>query len=162
MKRADFFYIWVAITGYIAGMLTYIISLWVTNGRFFINLELLMTWTLVTFFTVGTSFFFLCVVLLRAIRRYYFWLQTAVFIGVGIIPITMVAFMMGSFSVSNFKFVFSPEGVYFLMFFTSTALICSYGTWVAQKKLNKKPFLILSALIGAAFIIVMKLNAESI
>ncbi|MFI2856242.1 hypothetical protein ACH6EH_03770 [Paenibacillus sp. JSM ZJ436] len=58
MKRENLFYIWVAITGYIAGMLTYIISLWVTSGRFFINLELLMTWTLVTFFTVGTSLFF--------------------------------------------------------------------------------------------------------
>ncbi|NMO97710.1 hypothetical protein [Paenibacillus lemnae] len=155
MKRSDLFYIWVAITGYLAGVFAYLTSLRSLEGSDFIHTEQLVAWTLFPFFTVGILLYLLCVIVLRSINRYYLWLQTLAFILVGIVPITMIPFLMGSFSAANFRFVFSPEGFFFMLFFTTTAIVCSYGTWVAQKRLDKKPFLILFVLIVLAFAIVI-------
>ncbi|WP_054955287.1 hypothetical protein [Paenibacillus dakarensis] len=155
MKRSVLFYIWVAIVSYLTGPLVYSVTLWVLEGEKVKDIDKLLTWTAPTFFSVGILLFLLCIILLRSINKYNFWSQTLAFALVGIIPITIVPFLTGFSSVSNFNFVVSPEGALFILFFTSIAIICSYGTWVAQKKLNKIPFIIISLVIFILFIIIV-------
>lgn len=154
MKRSDLFYVWVAITCYLTGPLVYSISLWMIYGEYATDLSLLITWTAPTFFTVGILLYLLCVIFLRSINKYYFWLQTLAFVLIGLIPIYIILFILSFPSFFNSSLLFSPEGLLFLLFYTSIAVVGSYGVWVAQKKLNKKPYLFISTLILVLFIIV--------
>lgn len=154
IKRSDWFYIWVAITSYLTGPLVYSVSLWLIQGEHTKDMGRLITWTAPAFFSVGILLYLLCVIFLRSINKYYFWLQTLAFVIIGLIPVYIVPLISGFFYFSNVYFLFTREGSLFLLFFSSIAFVCSYGTWIAQKKLNKKIFLFISISILVLFIIV--------
>ncbi|MBP2000087.1 glucan phosphoethanolaminetransferase (alkaline phosphatase superfamily) [Paenibacillus shirakamiensis] len=147
MKRSDFFYIWVAIISYITGPMVYVFTLRTIYGETSNNMGPLITWTVPTFFTVDILLYLLCVILLRSINRYYFWLQTLAFVFLSIIPVYIVLLMAGFFINRADSFLLSEEGLLFLSFFSSIAIVASYGTWIAQKHLSKRPFYIVSVMI---------------
>ncbi|TVX88183.1 hypothetical protein [Paenibacillus agilis] len=152
MKRSDLFYIWAAVTGYLTGIIVYIASLWALYGETFNEINKLITWTAPAFFTVGLLLYSIAVAVLRSLNRYSFWLQTLLFVILGFIPVMLVPIMMGFLAFTTIWFVFSPEGMLFMLAYTSIALVCSYGFWVAHKRLSKKPFTIFSIVILALFI----------
>ncbi|MCR8845080.1 hypothetical protein NQ117_15465 [Paenibacillus sp. SC116] len=154
MKRSDLFYIWVAITSYLTGLLVYISYLLMYDGRVTESLGKIITWTAPAFFTVGILLYATAVVILHLLKKYNFWSQTVVFILIGVIPVSIIPFTMGYFSINNFSFIFSPEGFQFLLAYSSIGLIFSYGVWVARQKKDKKPFLLLSILIILLLILV--------
>lgn len=156
MNRSVLFYIWVAINSYLSGPIVYVASLWIIYGEKTNDLKPLITWTAFAFFSVGLLSYLLSVIFLRSINRYYFWSQTLLFVLMGGVPVAIILFIMGSFNAANFTLVFSPEGLIFFLSFTGMALLASYGTWITQKGLNKKPFIFISIVVIALFILVTK------
>ncbi|WP_028596790.1 hypothetical protein [Paenibacillus assamensis] len=154
MKRSDMFYVWVAITSYLTGIFVYISYLLMYDGKITEGFGKIITWTAPAFFTVGVFLYATAVVVLHLLRKYNFWSQTVTFLFIGIIPVSIVPFTMGYFSINNFSFIFSPEGLHFLLAYSSTALIFSYGIWIARQKKNKKPFLYLSVLVILLLILI--------
>lgn len=154
MKRSDLFYIWVAISSYITGSLVYMIFLWTIYGEHAKDyIGRIIPWTAPSFFMIGIPFYFLCTMLLRRINKYSFWLQTFLFALVGVMPVFSVSLFTGFFKFFNVSFLFTHEGILFFSFFFSIAVVCSYGFWLAQKRLNKKPYFIASFLVLILFII---------
>ncbi len=147
MKRSDLFYIWVAISSYVTGPLVYMISLWVIYGEHTKDLRRLITWTAPAFFTLGLPLYFLCTILLRRMNKYSFWVQTLFFVLIGAMPVFIVPLFTGFFNFFNVSFLFTQEGFLFFLFFFSIAFVCSYGIWIAQKRLNKKPYFIISFIV---------------
>ncbi|MBD8501122.1 hypothetical protein [Paenibacillus arenosi] len=154
MKRSDLFYVWVAITSYLTGLFVYVSYLLMYDGKITEGLGKIITWTAPAFFTVGIILYATAVFVLHLLRKYNFWSQTVTFILIGIIPVSIVPFTMGYFSINNFSFIFSPEGFHFLLAYSSIACTFSYGIWIARQKKNKKPFLYLSVLVILLFILV--------
>ncbi len=154
MKRSDFFYIWVAIVSYLIGPLIYLLTLRFIYGETTRDMGRFIIWTAPAFFTVGIFLYLICVIILRSINKYYFWLQTLAFVLVGTIPVYIVPLIAGFFKTENLSFLFSQEGILFFLFFSSIAVVSSYGTWIAQKRQNKRPFIILSILILVFLIVV--------
>ncbi|WP_211746987.1 hypothetical protein [Paenibacillus sp. Marseille-Q4541] len=153
MTRSLYFYLWVAVIGYLAGPIVYTSML-----RFIYKeplhpqgLSTLLTWSIPTFFTVGILLYLLSIILLRSLRIYNLFTQTFLFVLVGVLPaaiFTISAAMLNS----RISSLISPEGLLFLLFFSSIGIVCSYGVWVEHKKQSKVPFHALSVVLIIAFI----------
>ncbi|MFD2115128.1 hypothetical protein ACFSTH_05950 [Paenibacillus yanchengensis] len=152
--RLILFYIWIFISSSLLGPLVYAISLWGFYGEEVHNLNALIYRTTFPFLSTFV-WYFLSVIFLRSINKYYFWLQSLLFILIGIGSIFIVPFLTGFFDITKFHTIFRSEGLLLILSFTSISFMASYGTWVAQKKHNIKPFIFLSMTVVTIFILII-------
>ncbi|PIH59522.1 hypothetical protein [Paenibacillus sp. LK1] len=79
MNKKLWFYLWIAITSYMAGPIMYALTMYTFYQETDVLTTSLIGWTAATFSSVGILFILVTVILLRVLHIYYFWLQTLLF-----------------------------------------------------------------------------------
>ncbi|MDT0121317.1 hypothetical protein Q9R46_01575 [Paenibacillus sp. RRE4] len=158
MKKSDLFYIWVFISSYLAGVVTYSLSLFLLYNEKTSGWGQLLMWTAPSFFTVTLLLFLLSILLLKCMKKYFLWTQTLLFALVAIVPVYSIPVLSGFWNLTNIAFLFSPEGTLFYLCFFISSLMSSYGVWIAHKRYNNKSFLILSFVAAMIFVIIIAWN----
>jgi len=155
MKKSDWFYLWIAISSYMAGPVMYAIAMYILYQETEVWTVPLLGWTAATFSSIVILFYLLTVILLRVLKIYFFWLQTLLYMLLSLIPVYMTAVLMGSGTsrLPGLSFPFTPDGIPLLVFWESIAVMSSWGVWAAHKPFIKRPFLLVSSLILILFIL---------
>ncbi|KQY91619.1 hypothetical protein ASD24_23065 [Paenibacillus sp. Root52] len=156
MQRSDWFYLWVIISGYLTGYVMYMMTLFLLYREADVVTDSFIGWTAVMYLTSVMLLYLLSVLFLRLVGLYRFWSQTIMFVLTSFLTVYMTAWLFlgtGLSSLPPISFPFTAEGLPFLVFWTSTALTCSWGVWVVRNPSTKPLFLLLSRVTFILFII---------
>ncbi|KOY13724.1 hypothetical protein [Paenibacillus xylanivorans] len=155
MKKTDYFYLWIAVTSYMAGPVMYALTLYTFYRETDVITPSLIGWTAATFSSVGILFILVTVILLRVFKIYYFWLQTLLFelLFLVLVYMTTVLLGAGNTGLPMLSFPFTPEGIPLWMFWGSIALMSSWGIWTARQPIRKLPYMLASKVILILFIL---------
>lgn len=150
MKR-KLFYLLTATTSYFAGVLAYLGYLKVVyhQGMGSDGWKLL-AWTFLPYLFLILPFY----TIMFIIRRSLWGIRAILLIVLSIIAALSVPSMMG-FGIWSIRDFFSPEMGLFILFFASSALVFTIGTWIANNKRGYLPFIICSIFIIGMSIIML-------
>lgn len=145
MQRS-IFYLWTTISSYTIGIGVYILILkFLGEPLKRSEVSRLIFWTLPTYLCIMLGLFLLIIVLLKSINKYTFGLQTLLFIIASLLPASVVPILSGAGIIFDASFLLSSEGLLFMAAFVTTAVLFSYGVWVAQNHKGRRAFWIVSA-----------------
>lgn len=155
MKKTDYFYLWIAVTSYMAGPVMYALTMYIFYQETDVVTSSLIGWTTASFLSVGILFILVTVILLRVFHIYYFWLQTLILelLFLVLVYMTPVLLGVGLSTLPTLSFPFTPEGIPLWMFWGSIALMSSWGIWTARQPIRKSPYMLVSRVILILFIL---------
>lgn len=118
MKKRYLFYLWIAVTSYMAGPAMYALAMYILYQETDVVTTSLIGWTAATFLSVGILFILITVIMLRVFNIYYFWLQTLLFELFFLILVYMTTVLLGAGNrgLPKLSFLFTPEGISLWMF----------------------------------------------
>ncbi len=155
MKKRYFFYLWIAVTSYMAGPAMYALGMYILYQETDVITTSLIGWTAATFLSVGILFILITVIMLRVFNIYYFWLQTLLFELFFLVLVYMTTVLLGAGNrgLPKLSFLFTPEGISLWMFWGSIALMSSWGIWAARQPVRKSPYMLVSRVMLILFIL---------
>lgn len=155
MKKKLWFYLWIAVTSYMAGPVMYALTMYTFYQETDVLTTSLIGWTAATFSSVGILFILVTVILLRVLHIYYFWLQTLLFELLFLVLVYMTTVLLGTGNtrLPSLSFPFTPEGIPLWVFWGSIALMSSWGIWSARQPMRKSPYMLVSRVILILFIL---------
>ncbi|KGP79348.1 MULTISPECIES: hypothetical protein [unclassified Paenibacillus] len=155
MKKTDYFYLWIAVTSYMAGPVMYALTMYIFYQETDVVTSSLIGWTTASFSSVGILFILVTVILLRVFHIYYFWLQTLILelLFLVLVYMTPVLLGVGLSTLPTLSFPFTPEGIPLWMFWGSIALMSSWGIWTARQPIRKSPYMLVSRVMLILFIL---------
>lgn len=155
MKKTDYFYLWIAVTSYMAGPVMYALTMYIFYQETDVVTSSLIGWTTASFSSVGILFILVTVILLRVFHIYYFWLQTLILelLFLVLVYMTPVLLGVGLSTLPTLSFPFTPEGIPLWMFWGSIALMSSWGIWSTRQPVRKSPYMLMSRVILILFIL---------
>ncbi|GIP18040.1 hypothetical protein J40TS1_36820 [Paenibacillus montaniterrae] len=133
-------------------MNVYMLTLWLVYNERLTELSTVLWWTAPIFFLCGSVWYFICVVFLRAFNKYCFLSQTIMFMLIGLLLVFITPLVVGVGSINLLAYFTSPEAILFMLYYTSTTIICSYGIWLRQSGRRSTVFYLMSAVIVLLFI----------
>lgn len=135
MKKRYFFYLWIAVTSYMAGPVMYALVMYILYQETDVITTSLIGWIAATFLSVGILFILITVIMLRVFNIYYFWLQTLLFelLFLALVYMTTVLVGAGNRGLPKLSFLFTPEGISLWMFWGVLHLLVpgEYGRLVS-------------------------------
>ncbi|WP_440117121.1 hypothetical protein [Paenibacillus sp. QZ-Y1] len=155
MKKRHFFYLWIAVTSYMAGPAMYALTMYILYQETDAVTTSLIGWTAATFLSVGILFILIAVILLRVFNIYYFWLQTLLFelLFLVLVYMTVVLLGAGTSALPTLSFPLTPDGIPLWIFWGSIALMSSWGIWTARQPIRKSPYMLVSRVMLILFIL---------
>ncbi|PWW08675.1 hypothetical protein DFQ01_101401 [Paenibacillus cellulosilyticus] len=145
MQRS-IFYLWTTFSSYMIGIGVYILILkYLGEPLTSSGISRLIFWTLPTYLCILLGLFLLIIVLLRSINKYTLWLQTLLFIAASLLPASVVPILSGAGVIFEASFLLSSEGLLFMTAFVTTAVLFSYGIWIALNHKGRRAYWIVTA-----------------
>ncbi|WP_213518003.1 hypothetical protein [Paenibacillus montaniterrae] len=74
------------------------------------------------------------------------------FMLIGLLLVFITPLVVGVGSINLLAYFTSPEAILFMLYYTSTTIICSYGIWLRQSGRRSTVFYLMSAVIVLLFI----------